>query len=114
MPRPRRVAPRADRRRSATALVPVNRKHADRRHHRGLPALPADPPRPDHLRVRAAGRRERHRRTTRGGWRRCCSGLHVQGEPDPAQPGGRHPVRAALRRAHRRLRPHRWPSAASR
>ena len=43
------------------------------RHHRGLPALPAGQAQPDHLRIRAAERRERHARPTPAGWPVCST-----------------------------------------
>ena len=70
---------------------------------RHVPAVPAESPKTNHVRVRAARRRERHpgRRATprQPAWRH-----QGKGQPASAQRRAGHPVRAPLRRARQRLR----------
>ena len=65
-------------------LVPINRKYGVSRHHRGVQAVPAEAAQPHHVRVRAAGRRER----LAGGCaaaRQAAGRREIEGEPDSAE-----------------------------
>ena len=100
---PRGVAARTHRRiaRDARAGQPQVRRPRD---HRGLPSVPARETGPHHLRVRAAGGRERLARG-RGATGGAAARHAGESEPDPAQSRGGHPVRAAIGRASSTLRP---------
>ena len=102
---PRHLASRADRpaaRRAGADQQEIRRQ----RHHRGVQAVPAQEAEPHHVRVRAAGRRERLAAGCAAA-REAGRRREIEGEPDPAERRRRHPVRAAVRRGDRSLRAHR-------
>ena len=85
------------------AIVPPTQEVLDAGRHRRLQAVPAVEAAPHHVRVRDAGRRQRlgRGRAPAGQGARRRQG---QGEPVAAQRGAGHSVRAAVGRAHQRVR----------
>ena len=85
------------------ALVPINRKYGVDEIIEACKRFPLQKREPHHLRVRAAGRRQRHAggRPPAGEAARRREG---EGEPDSAERGAGHSVRAPVRRGDRPVR----------